>query len=53
MLLGLTRRAFPTAQKYAGVKLLGGGSERLSSPLRLEVQDATQRAIAAIEGAGG
>jgi len=40
-------------QKYAGVKLLGGGSERLTSPLRLEVQDATQRAIEAVEGLGG
>lgn len=40
-------------QKYSGVKLLGGGSEQLTTPVHIEVQDATQRAIEAVEAVGG
>ncbi|KAL8822779.1 MAG: hypothetical protein Q9191_006495 [Dirinaria sp. TL-2023a] len=36
-----------------GVKLLGGGSERLRSPLNIVVSKASATAIAAIENAGG
>mmetsp|Transcript_38256 Transcript_38256/g.87577 ORF Transcript_38256/g.87577 Transcript_38256/m.87577 type:complete len:333 (-) Transcript_38256:22-1020(-) len=40
-------------QKYSGVKLLGGGKGRVTSPIRIEVQDVTPNAVAAIERAGG
>lgn len=40
-------------QRHAGVKLLGRGSDTYSTPLNLEVQLATQRAIEAVEAAGG
>ncbi len=40
-------------QRHAGVKLLGRGHNSYSKPLRIEVQLATQRAIQAVEEAGG
>ena len=39
--------------RHAGVKLLGRGADDLTTPLRLEVQLASQRAIEAVERAGG
>ena len=40
-------------QRHAGIRLLGRGHESYSTPLRLEVQMASQRAIEAVERAGG
>jgi len=39
--------------KHAGVKLLGRGMESFTTPLHIEVQDASVGAIEAIERAGG
>ena len=40
-------------QRHCGVKLLGRGSTTFTTPVRIEVQDATSEAIKAIERAGG
>ena len=40
-------------QQHWGVKLLGQGAEKFNTPLRIEVQLASQGAIEAIEAAGG
>lgn len=40
-------------QRHAGVVLLGQGYESFKTPLRIEVQKASERAIAAVEAAGG
>ena len=40
-------------QRHAGVKLLGGGASRLNMQINIEVQEATQGAINAVERAGG
>ena len=40
-------------QRHAGVKLLGRGAENFDLPLKIEVQMASQRAIEAVEAAGG
>lgn len=40
-------------QRHAGVKLLGGGASRFKTPIFIEVQEATAKAIEAVERAGG
>uniref|UniRef100_A0A6U0WPW9 Large ribosomal subunit protein uL15/eL18 domain-containing protein n=1 Tax=Rhizochromulina marina TaxID=1034831 RepID=A0A6U0WPW9_9STRA len=42
-----------TTRLRSGVKLLGEGKERVTTPLHVEVSRASQSAITAIEGAGG
>lgn len=46
-------RLLTLRQRHAGLKLLGRGAGSFSTPLRIEVQDATRTAIEAVEAAGG
>jgi len=40
-------------QKYAGVMLMGRGASHFKTPVKMEVQNASHQAIAAVEQAGG